>query len=391
MAEVALRADLKLATATLAAIEAAVAAGADDGMRPHLGASQIGAPCERALWYGFRWATARRFEPRLLRLFARGQREEDSLAGLLAAAGCDVVQTDPATGRQYEFKTGHFGGSMDGAIHALPDAPKTWHVIEFKTHNAKSFADLEKHGVEKSKPQHWAQMQCYMAWTGMTRALYVGVCKDDDRLHLERIDYDRSAAEALFAKAQRIIDAAEPLPRISERPDWYQCKLCDHHALCHGSAVPLPTCRSCAHVTPVDDGRWHCARHGKLLDVAEQKAGCQAHRFIPALLVNFADAVDADTEANSITYRHRVTGHAFINGLPPEGYESAEIHACADKAALGDPAVREFRLEFDARIVEEEVVMWKEHEHGRHLGLYRGGKWITWLPQTEENIMRAAA
>ena len=30
---------------------------ADDGLRQHLGASLIGKPCERALWYAFRWTT----------------------------------------------------------------------------------------------------------------------------------------------------------------------------------------------------------------------------------------------------------------------------------------------------------------------------------------------
>ena len=351
MAEVNIRADLKLATETLAAIEAAVLSGADDGLRPHLGASQIGGECERALWYSFRWTAMRRFPARMLRLLSRGQREEATFAALLSAAGVTVVTENPATGRQYDFKAGHFGGSMDGACVGLPDAQKTWHVIEFKTHSAKSFNDLEKHGVEKSKPKHWAQMQCYMAWTGMERALYAAVCKDDDRLHLERIDFDRSAAEALFDRAQRVIDAPVPPVRISERPDWYQCKLCDWHSVCHGTDVPLPTCRSCAHVTPVADGAWHCARHNTLRGVEEQKAGCQAqHRFIPALLSNFADAVDADTEANSVTYRHRATGHEFINGLPPAGFESAEIHACADKKALGDPGVQAFRNELDGRI-----------------------------------------
>jgi len=351
MAEVAIRADIKLATQTLAAIEAAVSAVADDGMRPHLGASLIGRECERVLWYSFRWATPQAFEARMLRLFARGQREEDVFTALLESIpGVRVVRIDANTGQQYSFKTGHFGGSIDGAVAGLPDAPLTWHALEAKTHNAKSFKALEKDGVAKARPEHWAQMQCYMAWTGMHRALYMAVCKDDDRLHLERIDFDRQAAEAMFAKAQRIIDAAEPPARISDRPDWYQCKMCDHHDICHGTGVPVPTCRSCAHVTPVADGEWHCARHSKLLDAAAQKAGCQAHRYIPALLGNFADAVDADTEANSITYRHRVTGNAFINGLPPEGYESAEIHACADKKALGDAGVREFMVEFDARI-----------------------------------------
>jgi len=390
MAELAHRADLKLATATLDAIEQAVAASADDGLRPHLGASLIGRPCERALWYAFRWARCAVFDGRMLRLFARGQREEDTFAGLLRAAGVNVVQADPNSGEQYRFGTSHFGGSMDAACIGLPDAPQTWHVVEMKTHGKKSFDDLTAKGVQIAKPEHWAQMQCYMAWTGMDRALYMAVCKDDDRLHLERVDYDKEAVMRLFDKAQRIVDAQEPPPGISDKPDWYQCKLCDYHAHCHGEAVPLPTCRSCAHVTPVADGRWHCERNSKTLDVAAQKAACQGHRFIPALLSRFAEAIEADTEANWIKYRHKTTGLTFSNGLPPEGYESAEIHACTGKAALGDPVVEGFRKEFDARIVESETVQWKEHESGKHLGLYRGGKWVKWLPQIEENIRRVA-
>lgn len=350
MADLAFRADLKLATATLEAIEQAVVAASDDGLRQHLGASLIGRPCERALWYAFRWSKRSTFDGRMLRLFARGQREENSLAELLRAAGANVVQNDPNSGEQYRFGNGHFGGSMDGACNGLPDAPLTWHVIEMKTHGKKSFDELAANGVQTAKPEHYAQMQCYMAWSGMTRALYMAVCKDDDRLHLERIDYDREAADKLFAKAQRIIDAPEPLPGISTRPDWYQCKLCDYSQICHGEAMPLPTCRSCAHVTPTADGHWYCERNSKTLDVTAQKAGCQGHRYIPILLGRFAEAIEADTEANWIKYKHKDTENTFINGLPPEGYESAEIHACAGKAALGDAVVQSAREECNARI-----------------------------------------
>ncbi len=351
MSQVSHRADIKLATATLEAIEQSVLAGADDGLRPHLGASQIGKPCERELWYSFRWAKPSSFEPRMLRLFARGQREEDTFATLLRSIhGVQLVQFEPNTGKQFNFKTGHFGGSMDGACVGLPDAPQTWHVWECKTHSEKSFNALVKDGVQKAKPEHYAQCIAYMAWTGMTRALYTAVCKNTDRLHLERIDFDKAEADRLFAKAQRIIDAVEPPPGISERPDWYECKLCDYHAHCHASAVPLPTCRSCAHVTPVADAQWHCARHNKVLTVAEQKQACQSHRFIPVLLRNFADVVDADTESNWVKYKHRVSGNEFTNGLPPEGYESVEIYSAEDKKCLGDASVQAFRKELGAKI-----------------------------------------
>jgi hypothetical protein len=346
------RADIKLATKTLEAIDAATLRRAESGLRPHLGASLIGRPCERALWYTFRWATAPNHEPRMLRLFARGQREEDNLAALLRAAGVTVHTVDPATGRQFSYSTGHFGGSMDGACVGLPDAPKTWHLLEFKTHSAKSFNELEKHGVKAAKPEHWAQMQCYMAWAGLTRALYVAVCKDDDRLHLERIDAEPEEAKRLMDKAQRIIDAPTPPERISDDPSYYLCKWCEHHAICHGTEVPLPTCRSCSHSTPEPGGTWTCARHqGKTLSVPEQRNGCQAHRYIPALLKNWAEPVDASDEDNWVKYQ--TSSGTFVNGAPPEGLSSEEIHAARDKRFLVVVVdeMMDLRKEFGAKVV----------------------------------------
>lgn len=350
MCDLTFRADIKPASQTLAGIDAAIIKQADDGLRPHLGASLIGRECERALWYGFRWSVAKTHPARILRLFARGQREEEVFVHLLRQTGVRVMDVNPHDGKQYSFKTGHFGGSMDAACIGLPEAPKTWHVVEFKTHGNKSFTDLAKHGVEKSKPEHAAQMQCYMAWTGMTRALYMAVNKDTDELHLERIDFDKAQADKWFERAARIIDSPEPPLGLSRDPAFFKCKMCDYSGLCHQSAVPLPTCRSCAHATPEPAGTWACERHHAALDVDRQKAGCDAHRYIPKLLAGWAEVVDASDTDNWVTYRLK-NGNTFTNGARPDGLDSAEIHACTDKNALGEAFVQDCRADFDARVV----------------------------------------
>lgn len=57
---------------------------------------------------------------------------------------------------------------------ASPSA--VWHVVEFKIHSAKSFAELVAKGVVLAKSQHAAQMQIYIHLAGIIRALYLAVC-----------------------------------------------------------------------------------------------------------------------------------------------------------------------------------------------------------------------
>jgi hypothetical protein len=221
----------------------------------------------------------------MLRLFETGQREEDRIVANLRSTGATVLEVDPETGRQFRVEAhgGHFGGSLDGAALGLLEAPKTWHVVEFKTHSVKSFTDLVAKGVVKSKPQHAAQMQIYMHLTGLTRAMYVAVCKDTDALHIERIEADPAEATRLLDKAERIIGAQHPPARISEDPTWFECRMCSHHAACHAGEAAALNCRTCLHSTPVDGG-WHCARHDRRLDAQGQRRACHRHLFIPDLV-----------------------------------------------------------------------------------------------------------
>ena len=291
------------------AIFAAYEADAGDGFRSHLGASLIGKDCERALWYDFRWVTRSDHPGRLLRLFETGQLEESRLVLNLRRTGATVLEVDPDTGRQFQVKAhgGHFGGSLDGVAINLLEAPKTWHVLEFKTHSNKSFTDLVAKKVRDSKPQHFAQMQIYMHLTGITRAMYLAVNKDTDDLFVERIEVDRAYAERLIDKAGRIIYSMAPPPRMTDDPSWYQCRFCNHAALCHGerdgTVAAQVNCRTCLHSTPVESG-WQCNRHQRFLTEADQRSACEFHLYLPQLVP--AQQVDA--------------GEDWVEYLLPAGY-----------------------------------------------------------------------
>jgi hypothetical protein len=282
-----------------------------DGMREHLGASIVGNECERALFYSFRWATRIQHAGRLLRLFATGHLEEDRLVKDLRRAGVTVMEVDPSTGRQWSVAAcdGHFGGSMDAIVLGLLEAPKTYHLAEFKTHSQKSFSALQKHGLEKSKPMHWAQMQIYMSLGQLDRGVYLAVNKNTDEIYLERVKPDPVLAARLLAKAERVIKANEPPAKVADNADCYLCKFCDHRALCWEGALAERNCRTCINSTPIAEGKWHCASQDAVLTGPQQRRGCMtSHRYLPGLVAG----EQVDVRGDAIVYQMK-SGEEWVD------------------------------------------------------------------------------
>jgi hypothetical protein len=71
-----------------------------------------------------------------------------------------------------------------------------------------------------------------------------------------------------------------------------------------------------------------------------QEHGCDSHRYIPIMLEKFA--VMEDVVDDNVVYKNTLTGNSFSNG---KDFLSREIHACADKKALGDQSLKDFRKE----------------------------------------------
>lgn len=340
---------------TVNLIYAAYEEDAEDGFRPHLGASLIGHECTRYLWMMFRWCEPSKFPGRMLRLFETGNREEPRLIENLRRIGVEVHDRD-VDGNQWRVSAvgGHFGGSLDGMADNLPEAPRTRHVLEFKTSGDSAFKQMKKDRVQKSKPRHYAQMQIYMGLTGNHRAMYLMVNKNTDEIYQERIEFDDAYFMRLLARAESIIDAAEPPPRCSNDPSWYICKQCDMSALCHGDQVPVVNCRTCAHSTPELDGngRWTCAKHIVDIPVEQQRGSWACHRHIPQMLENTAqliEVVDIGGE-ESVVYQTK-DGSKFANGPGPIGYTSQEIRDVTDKLALADANLHELRALTGAGVV----------------------------------------
>lgn len=353
--------------------------GDSEPARGYLGASIIGHACERYLWFLFRQATLPDISGRIYRLFETGDLAEARFTAELRAIGCEVHDCDDQ-GEQFEISDfgGHFSGHMDGCVLGLSEAPKTWHVGEYKTHNNKSFKKLLKVGVQRSKLQHYAQMQAYMHKTGMKRALYLAVNKDTDELYMERVYYDKDFSLRLFDKARRIIVSSEPPPRISERRDYYQCGWCDAKHICYGTespdpALPLPSlsCHQCCHATPIVEGegaQWKCEKvGGQVIPEAaihndDKGAACGDHLILPGMIEAFASPTDFGVDEEGKHFIEFTNNDDARNGAVwrhgAGGFSSRELQILP-KENLTNEIIQEAKETFGAEVktVEQDLLL----------------------------------
>lgn len=259
--------------------------GSDSPFRSHMGASLIGGECDRAIWYGFRWASKPTFDGRILRLFNRGHLEEGRFIALLLAAGVTYYQQD-SNGKQFRINDagGHFGGSCDGVSVGIPDLPLDVAALtEFKTHNDKSFQKLKKEGVREAKFEHYVQMQIYMKKMGLTVAFYLAVNKNDDELYGEIVYLDTIIADRFLERGRNLVFASSAPKKLNESPGWFACKFCGHRNICHLKAEPEKNCRTCAFSIALDDGSWRCQKFGSGLTEKQQLTGCKDWNKEPTL------------------------------------------------------------------------------------------------------------
>lgn len=304
--------------------------------RPHMGASMLGHYCDRWLWLSFRWAVQPNFPGRVLRLFRRGHKEEDLIVSDLRRIGVDVSNTGAAQAK-VDFGC-HVSGSIDGILFNLPNAPMTKAILECKTHSEKSFNDLVKNGLEKSKPQHWVQCHTYMLGRKLDRALYYAINKNDDAIYTEWVKFDRDVAMKAIDRGKRLaLDERLP-PPISTDASWYQCKFCDAYAFCHQKEpTKHANCRTCANVTPKDDGTFYCERWSDTIPVEHQYDGCDSHVIHPDLV---PWSFEGSEDGLHVTWD--INGVKVLNG--PDGYKSREI--VANPAACGDGFVETVKAVF---------------------------------------------
>lgn len=296
----------------------------EQGARMHLGCSEIGKQCDRALWYSFRHVKDVKFSGRMLRLFETGHLEEHRFVENLKDIGANVYDVNPDTGEQFKFSIfgGHFSGSCDAIASNIPEDRRALMICEFKTHSSKSFKALLKEGVEVHKPEHFVQMQCYMGFSTFKKGLYLAVNKDTDELYSEVIEYDEDVFNWAKDRAEKIIFGNIP-QRISEDRLSDDCKYCDYKEVCFGDIFPKKNCRTCKFSSASSRGVFECSKHERDLFNNETELGCLNHLFKPELI-----------NATLIDETEKLISYAAKNG--------ATFSNCSQEVVLSSAAFKAF-------------------------------------------------
>lgn len=279
---------------TLRAIDSIMESSQDNNPRGYLGASAVGDPCERKLWFNFRWVRRTFIEAGGLRRINDGHRGEQVVAALLRAVPGIDLSTEKEPGVQHSFEDlgGHFRGNCDGLLMGLLQDPSTLYVWECKVVNENKYKKLQKLCMteEASALKNWdyvyyAQAQIYMHFFKATKHYLTAASPGVRDLTSVVTEYNPQEAQMFVDKAKRVIFANKPPSKLSEDPAWHECKYCTFHNVCHGTQMPEhKSCRTCLHSTPLQTGGWKCELHGKKLELEVQKRGCESHLFVPDLI-----------------------------------------------------------------------------------------------------------
>ncbi|MCG9076337.1 PD-(D/E)XK nuclease family protein [Laribacter hongkongensis] len=216
------------------------------GTRQYLGASRLGAACERALQYEYAQAPVdpgRETEGRMLRIFERGHVIEDCMVTWLRGAGFDL-RTRKADGEQFGFSAldGRLQGHVDGVIVGGPEGfgyPALW---ENKCLGARAFRELEKSRLAVAKPIYAAQVALYQAYLELHEhpALFTAVNADTMELYAELVPFDVELAQRMSDRALKVISATgagELLPRSFSEPTHFECRMCPWQDRCWRTAT----------------------------------------------------------------------------------------------------------------------------------------------------------
>jgi len=210
--------------------------------RDYLGASGIGHACERHVQYYLMSVQGtidkKQPEPRILRIFDRGNVYEDRCRTWLKQAGFIFGRGSHQKG--FSDFDGQFKGHVDGILTGWQPQdivcpiplPALW---ENKCLGSKYWKKVRDEHLKAYSPIYYAQVQIYMHYLKLAWCLFCAINADTMEIYHELVPYDPTEAMLCRSRVQSTLSSISEgymLNRISNTSAYYVCKMCDFRDVC---------------------------------------------------------------------------------------------------------------------------------------------------------------
>lgn len=185
----------------------------------YLGMSGIG-QCMRAQWIRYHepHLVPRDIPPKLRRIFELGHAcEEQAISIMERMGGVNILSTQ----REYEDFDGRLRGHSDVVFtwDALPGATI---VGDWKTMNARRFAEFERLGLRESNPVYYVQLMLYAYYEPADWVALFAYCKDTSEVSCQFVPFSPEDAAEYRDRALSILDG--PCPTDCDGGRWCECR-----------------------------------------------------------------------------------------------------------------------------------------------------------------------
>lgn len=176
--------------------------------------------CPRAVFFKFKNAPREPIDARLMRIFEHGENIHRNIFNILYRLKMGVVTEVPIPTSEI----------ISGRADAILCMEKENYVLDIKSMNSMVFRNLLE-----PKEENVFQVQLYMYYFGIKKAILLYVDKDRQDMKEFFIDYDEKLCKDLLDKFYNLkekIEKNEVPEKLSDYPKNWQCNYCAFKDIC---------------------------------------------------------------------------------------------------------------------------------------------------------------
>lgn len=176
--------------------------------------------CGRSIFFKFKNAPRKKLDPRLLRLYERGEYLHRNIISILIRMGILVASEVNIPNQEM------IGGRADAIISLNNEL----HLVDIKSMNSMVFRNLSQ-----PKEENVAQIQLYLHYFNIKKGILLYIDKDQQEIKEFVINYDKNLVQSLLKDFEQLkvkVDSNIVPDRIQDYPQNWQCQYCQFKDVC---------------------------------------------------------------------------------------------------------------------------------------------------------------